>query len=89
MGQVWQPAMIDRRSNWDDWVAKGKPSPHDQARKLAMDFFAPGEHQPGLVAHRGRRQARPTVKQYLSEHEPAPLANSKKISEIIAAYEKM
>lgn len=88
MGQVWQPAIIDRRSSWDDWVAKGRPPPHDQARKMVKQFFAPDE-QTNQGEYQNRTQAKSAAIQFLSNHEPEPLACSERIGEIIATYEKM
>ncbi|MGD9093876.1 MAG: trimethylamine methyltransferase family protein, partial [Anaerolineales bacterium] len=88
MGQIWQPTIIDRRSSWDDWVAKGRPSPHDQAREMVRQFFAP-QQQTTQFEYHNRRQATSAAKQFLSNYEPEPLACSERIGEIIATYEIM
>jgi trimethylamine--corrinoid protein Co-methyltransferase len=41
--EVWQPTVIDR-SLYDEWVAKGKPSPDKIAREKAKEILA--KHQP-------------------------------------------
>ena len=82
MGQVWQPAIIDRRSSWDDWESKGRPSSNDRARQMARQFFTPKDHQ-------HQRPAKPAATRFLSNDEPEPLTCTERIGEIIAAYENM
>ncbi len=89
MGQVWQPAIIDRISSWDDWVARGQPAPNEQARQIARQFFAPAHHPPAQNKKQRHRQARLTATQLPSNYKPEPLTCAGRISEIIAAYEKM
>jgi trimethylamine:corrinoid methyltransferase-like protein len=89
MAEVWQPAIIDRRSSWNDWVAKGRPAPRDRARKKARQFLFPHDHRPVQRKERRWRRARSVTTQSLSSYEPEPLACADRIGEIIAAYEKM
>jgi trimethylamine--corrinoid protein Co-methyltransferase len=89
MGQVWQPAIIDRISSWDDWVAKGRPAPNEQAGQIAQQFFAPIPPPTAQSKKQRRRQARLAATQLPSNYKPEPLACAGRISEIIAAYEEM
>lgn len=87
MDEVWQPAIIDCRSSWDDWVAQDRPTTTDRARNMARQFFSEEGRQP--VRRQGLRRVGAAATQFLSDHEPEPLACAAQISEIIAAYEKM
>jgi trimethylamine--corrinoid protein Co-methyltransferase len=89
MSRMWQPAVIDRISSWDDWAAKGRPAPHEQARQMARQFFAPVPPPTAKNKRQRRRQARLAATQLPSNYKPEPLACAGHISEIIAAYEKM
>jgi trimethylamine--corrinoid protein Co-methyltransferase len=89
MGQIWQPNIIDRRSTWDDWLAKGRPSSDHQARKIVRRFFDPQERHPAQTSVQRRRRSNLSMAEYLSNHELEPLACAKSIGEIIAAYEKV
>lgn len=89
MGEVWQPAILDRRSSWNDWVAKGRPPPDDRARQLVRDFLSRHDHHLVRRKERRRGRARPEVTHFQAGYEPEPLACAERIREIVAAYERM
>ena len=89
MDKVWQPAVMDRISSWDDWTVQGRLAPNKRAGQLARRFFSPHNPQPVQSKKRRRRQARPETTWFLAGYRPDPPACAGHISEIIAAYEEM